>query len=334
MPEREFVLGVDIGGTNTAFGFVDREGAIFNAASLPTGAEEPAQSFASRLHRRIEEARADLPSPYRLRGIGIGAPNAHHGRGTIENPVNLNWGAAVDFVSLIRKYYDLPVFITNDANAAALGEMLFGNARGLKHFLVITLGTGLGSGIVTDGRLLQGASGFAGELGHTVVDPDGRECGCGKRGCLETYVSAAGLRRTALEVLASRCDPSPLRGISFEEMTAKQIAGLALKGDTVSLEAFERMARILGMKLADAVAHTSPEAIFLAGGLAGAGDLLFKPTERYMNEFLFRVYRGTVQLLPSGLKAGAGAILGAAALVWSEPGIITTPGPPPRKESL
>ncbi|MRR17544.1 MAG: ROK family protein, partial [Deltaproteobacteria bacterium] len=296
--------------------------------------QEPAQSFVLRLYRRIEEAGADLPSPYRLRGIGIGAPNAHHDRGTIEKAVNLNWGPAVDFVRLIQKYYDLPVFIANDANAAALGEMLFGNARSMKHFLVVTLGTGLGSGIVTGGRLLTGASGFAGELGHTVVDPNGRECGCGKRGCLETYVSAAGLKRTALEVLAARCDPSPLRGVSFADMTAKQIANLALAGDVVSREAFERTARILGMKLADAVAHTGPEAIFLAGGLAGAGDLLFKPTERYLNEFLFRVYRGTVRLLPSGLAAGAGAILGAAALIWSEPAIINTPGPPPRRESL
>jgi len=318
MREKDLVLGIDVGGTKTSFGFVDREGAIFNATPIPTQADESAQAFVSRLHRRIEEIRVSLPCPHRLRGVGIGAPNAHHDRGTIEKAVNLNWGDTVDFVGLIRQYYDLPVSITNDANAAAIGEMLFGSARGMKHFLVITLGTGLGSGIVTDGRLLTGASGFAGELGHTVVDPGGRECGCGKRGCLETYVSATGLRRTALELLASRCDPSPLRGVSYQDMTSKQIFDMAREGDIIALEAFDRTARILGMKLADAVAHLSPEVVFLAGGLAAAGDILLVPTEQYMNDFLFRVYQGTVKLMPSGLEAGTSAILGAAALIWSE----------------
>jgi len=316
--QKNLVLGIDIGGTKTSFGFVDREGAIFNATSMPTRADESAQTFVSRLHQRIEEVRIGLPSPNRLCGIGIGAPNAHHDRGTIEKAVNLNWGDTVDFVTLIRKYDDLPVSITNDANAAAAGEMLFGAARGMKHFLVITIGTGLGSGIVADGRLLTGASGFAGELGHTVVDPDGRECGCGKRGCLETYVSATGLRRTALELLASRYDPSPLRGVSYQDMTSKQIFDLAAQGDSIALDAFDRTARILGMKLADAVAHLSPEAIFLAGGLTAAGDILLVPTRQYMNDFLFRVYRGTVKLMPSGLEMGTSAILGAAALIWSE----------------
>lgn len=318
MQGRDLVLGIDVGGTKTSWGFVDQEGTIYNATAMPTQAVESVQTFVSRLHQRIEEIRISLPPAHRLRGIGIGAPNAHHDRGTIEKAVNLNWGEMVDFVGLIRKYYNLPISITNDANAAALGEMFFGNARGMKHFLVITLGTGLGSGMVVDGRLLYGASGFAGELGHTVVDPDGRECGCGKRGCLETYVSATGLRRTALELLASRCNSSPLREISDQNMTSQQIFDLALAGDTIALEAFDRTARILGMKLADAVAHVSPEAIFLAGGLAAAGDLLLKPAERYMNDFIFRVYRGTVKLLPSGLETGTSAILGAAALIWSE----------------
>jgi glucokinase len=312
------VLGIDIGGTKTSVGFVDREGSIFNVTAMPTQADESAQTFVSRLHQRIEEIRVSLPSPYCLSGIGIGAPNAHHDRGTIEKSVNLNWGESVDFVGLIGKYYDLPVSITNDANAAALGEMLFGNARGMKNFIVVTLGTGLGSCIVAGGRLIYGASGFAGELGHTVVDPDGRACKCGKKGCLETYVSATGLRRTALELLALRCDASPLREISYQNMSSKVIADLAWQGDVIALAAFDRTARILGMKLADAVAHVSPEAIFLAGGLAAAGDLLLKPTEQYMNDFLFRVYQGTVKLMPSGLETGASAILGAAALIWSE----------------
>ena len=318
MLAKEVVLGIDIGGTTTSLGFVDREGNLLAATSMPTEAHDPAEFLVARLQGRIEEARAGLPSPHRLRGIGIGAPNANHLRGTIEHAVNLNWGESVDFVGLVRKHFDLPLAITNDANAAAIGEMLFGNARGMKHFLVITLGTGLGSGIVADGRLLYGASGFAGELGHIVVDLEGRQCGCGRRGCLETYVSATGLRRTALTLLAERCDPSPLRAMSPQEMTSKRIFDLAVAGDAIALEAFDRTARILGLKLADAVAHTSPEAIFLAGGLAAAGDLLLKPTQRYMDSFLFGVYRGTVQLLPSGMEAGNSAILGAAALIWSE----------------
>lgn len=318
MQGKDLVLGIDIGGTKTAFGFVDREGTIFNATSMPTQANESADTFVSRLYLRIEEAQIALPFPYRMRGIGIGAPNAHHHRGTIEKAVNLNWGEAVDFVALIRKYYNLPVSITNDANAAALGEMLFGKARGLKNFMVVTLGTGLGSGIVAEGRLIYGASGFAGELGHTIVDPDGRACECGKKGCLETYVSATGLRRTAMELLALRFDASPLRGISYQNMSSKMIADLAGQGDGIALAAFDRTAWILGMKLADAVAHVSPQAIFLVGGLAAAGDLLLKPTEQYLKDFLFRVYHGTVKLMPSGLETGASAILGAAALMWSE----------------
>ena len=232
--------------------------------------------------------------------------------------VNLNWGETVDFVALVRRYYSLPVSITNDATAAALGEMLFGNARGMKHFLVITLGTGLGSGIVVDGRLLYGASGFAGELGHTVVEADGRPCRCGKRGCLETYVSAAGLKKTALELLAERCDQTELRTMRYEDMTSQRIFDLAVEGDVIALEAFDRTARILGMKLADAVAHLSPEAIFLSGGLSEAGDRLLKPTEQYMKYFMFGAYRDTVKLLPSGLKTGESAILGASALIWND----------------
>ncbi len=318
MQDRELVLGIDIGGTKTSCGFVDRAGSIFNATSMPTQAKESIDNYIYRLNQQIEEIRSGLPASHRLCGIGIGAPNAHHYRGTIEKAVNLNWGESVDFIALMQRHYNLPVVITNDANAAAIGEMLFGNARDMKHFLVITIGTGLGSGIIIDGRLLYGASGFAGELGHTVVDPEGRKCGCGKRGCLETYVSAVGLRRTAAAILAERREPSLLRTICYNKMTSKRIFNLAEEGDILALEAFDQTARILGMKLADAVAHLSPEAIFLVGGLASSGALLFTPTERYMNDFMFSAYRNTVKLLPSGLEAGKSAILGAAALIWHD----------------
>ena len=318
MTDKDLVLGIDIGGTKTALGFVDIKGKLICATTIPTQSRDSAKTLVSRLHKQIEKVRADLPSSHRLLGIGIGAPNAHHYRGTIEKAVNLNWGKTIYLVGLIRKYYDLPVSITNDANAAALGEMLFGNAHGMKHFMVITLGTGLGSGIVADGHLIHGISGFAGELGHIMVDPAGRQCRCGKRGCLETYVSATGLIRTAVTLLAQQLDPSPLRAMSYQKITAKHIFDLAVKGDIIALAAFERTALILGMKLADAVAHTSPEAIFLTGGMAAAGDLLLKPTQRYMDDFLFGAYRGTVKLMPSGMKAGKSAIMGAAALIWHE----------------
>ncbi len=318
MQNKDLVLGMDIGGTKTAFGFVDCQGTIYGAHTMTTQSGQSAHDFMARLYARIEEAREALTFAYRLCGIGIGAPNAHHDRGTIEKAVNLNWGDTVDFVALVKAYYNLPIAITNDANAAALGEMLFGHARGMKHFMVITLGTGLGSGIVTDGRLLYGASGFAGELGHTVVEPDGRLCGCGKRGCLEAYVSAAGLKTTALELMVGCRDQTKLGDMPNEDITAKQIFDLAMKGDAIALEAFDRTARILGMKLADAVAHLSPEAIFLSGGLSEAGDLLRIPAQKHMNHFMFGAYQDTVKLRPSGLETGASAVMGAAALIWND----------------
>ena len=318
MQANECMIGIDIGGTTTSFGFVDRNGALMCEETLATHADQPATVLVSRLCDAIERVRGALPPETRLAGIGIGAPNANYHRGTVENPVNLNWGASVNLVELFRQRYDLPIAVTNDANAAAIGELLFGAARGMKHAVVITLGTGLGSGIIVNGELLYGADGFAGELGHTTVDPAGRECACGKRGCLETYVSATGLCRTLVELLAQRQDPTPLREVSFNTLTSKHIFEAAGKGDPVALAAFDATARILGMKLADAVAHTSPEAIIFSGGLAAAGDLLITPTKRYLEEFLFTPYRGKVRLLQSELPEGSGAVLGAAALAWSE----------------
>lgn len=318
MSIHEMVLGIDIGGTKTSFGFVDRQGHLLSEATIPTQAHESAQVLVLRLHEKIEELRASLSMEFHLKGIGIGAPNANYYRGTVEKPVNLNWGESVNLVELFHKQYDLPVVITNDANAAAIGEMSFGGALGMRHFIVITLGTGLGSGIVVNGELLYGADGFAGELGHTVVDPHGRQCGCGKKGCLEAYVSATGICRTALTLLAERNDDSPLRNLSADSMTSKDIYAAALNGDALALEAFNITARILGMKLADAVAHLSPEAIFLLGGLAGAGDLLLLPTRKYLEKYLLRTFSGKVALLPSRLTDGNSAILGAAALIWHE----------------
>jgi glucokinase len=318
MQTHNYAIGIDIGGTTTSCGFVDRNGSLISETTLATEAHQPAHVLVSRLCDAIERLRTTLPPQIVISGVGIGAPNANYHRGTVENPPNLSWGAVTNLVELFQQRYDLPVAVTNDANAAAIGELLFGGARGMKHALVITLGTGLGSGIIVNGELLYGADGFAGELGHTTVDPHGRYCACGKRGCLETYVSATGLCRTVSELLAERLDPSCLREACFSDLTSKAIFDAASAGDAIALLAFDATARILGMKLADAVAHTSPEAIFLSGGLAAAGDLLLMPTRHYLDEFLFTPYKGKIKLLPSELPEGSGAVFGAAALAWHE----------------
>jgi glucokinase len=318
MPANNCVIGIDIGGTTTSLGLVDRHGALLGEATLPTQADQPAQILVSRLCDATSSLLTTRSPEHSLSGIGIGAPNANYHRGTVENPPNLKWGASVNMVELFRQHYDLPMAITNDANAAALGELLFGGARCMKHLIVITLGTGLGSGIIVNGELLYGVDGSAGELGHTTVDPAGRHCACGKQGCLETYVSATGICRTLCELLAVRIEPSSLRELSFAGLTSKIIYEAACTGDSLALAAFDRTARILGMKLADAVAHTNPEAVFLSGGLAAAGDLLIKPTRRYMEEYLFQPFKGKIKLLPSELPVGSGPILGAAALAWQE----------------
>ncbi len=312
---KRVVLGVDIGGTNTKFGYVDRRGKCLASASMPTHAHQPAARFFSRLRREARILFQDLPKNCELAGIGIGAPNANFYKGTIEHPPNLSW-KYVDVRAELEKYYSIPLAVTNDANAAALGEMLFGAARGMKNFIQITLGTGLGSGIVANGELIYGADGFAGEIGHTTVDPNGRMCGCGRRGCLETYCSATGLCRTIQELLCNTVEPSPLRTISFAELTAQTVSEAALRGDRLAKLAFEMCGRTLGMKLADSVAHLSPEAIILSGGLAAAGKLIFDPTKRSLEEHVFPIFRNKVKVLPSGLAIRSAAILGAGALIW------------------
>ncbi len=323
MDSKEYVVGIDIGGTTTSVGFVDRQGSLLAEMVLDTWGAQPAALLVNRVCDAITRLETSLPRGCRLRAIGIGAPNANYHRGTVENPVNLNWGPSTNLVQLFQEHFTVPLAITNDANAAALGELLFGGARGMKDVIVITLGTGLGSGIIVNGGLVYGADGFAGELGHTVVDPAGRFCACGNRGCLETYVSATGLCRTVSELLAERCEPSPLRDICFSQLTSRQVSEAASRGDGIALAAFDKTARILGMKLADAVAHTRPEAIFLAGGLAAAGELLREPATRYMNEFLFGPYKGKVKLLLSAVTEGNGAVRGAAALAWQELAVTT-----------
>lgn len=317
MSKKEVVLGVDIGGTNTKMGYVDRQGNLLAETAIATEAQRPANEFFKRFYEQANALFVPLKENYEIVGVGLGAPNGNYYKGTIEQPPNLSWGF-VDVVGTLRRWYTVPVVLTNDANAAALGEMLFGAAKGMKDFIVITLGTGLGSGIVANGELIYGHDGFAGEIGHTIVDPNGRQCGCGRRGCLETYASASGICRTVEELIRTTSTPSELREIGNEKLTSKHIYEAALRKDRLALEAFELTGRYLGLKLADSIAHTSPEAIILFGGLAAAGDLIFSPTKKYMEEFLLNIFRNKVRLLPSGLSQGNSAILGAAALIWNE----------------
>jgi glucokinase len=252
-------------------------------------------------------------------GIGVGAPNGNYYNGTIGFAPNLNFKGVVPVVDFIKGKFDFEVVVlTNDANAAAMGEMIYGGAKGMRDFIMITLGTGVGSGIVVNGEMVYGHDGFAGELGHVIAVPEGRNCGCGRKGCLETYTSANGIKRTVFELLANTIEHSELRNISYNELSSKMIDEAAKRSDIIAKAAFDYTGKILGKKLADAIAHTSPEAIFLFGGLAQAGNLIFEPTKRYMEEALLNIYKDKVKLLPSQLPPGDAAILGASALVWKE----------------
>lgn len=315
---KEVVAGIDIGGTNTVYGLVDKEGTIILNSSISTSMYNDFDSFLKALYSSMEKSVNSLDEKIKLIGIGIGAPNGNYYNGSIEFAPNLKWKGIINVVEEFKKYCDLPVFLTNDANAAAMGEMIYGSAKGMKDFIFMTLGTGVGSGIVANGKLIYGHDGFAGEIGHTIVYPDGRDCACGRKGCLETYTSAGGIKRTVAQLLNDRKKNSLLRKIDLKILSAKDISDAANKGDELALEAFEMTGKILGLKLTDAVAHTSPEAIFIFGGLAQAGDLIFNPVKKYFEEYLLNIYKNKVKILQSGLEANNAAILGAAALVLNE----------------
>lgn len=319
MEKKPVAVGVDIGGTNTVFGFVDREGNIIAEDRIKTNHYSDINDFVASLYEKIMEVYKRIESGYEIIGFGIGAPMGNINKGTIEHAADLPWKGVIPLSDILSRYTPLPIIVTNDANAAAVGEMVYGGAKGMKDFVVITLGTGLGSGFVVDGKLVYGHDGFAGEIGHTSIRPgeSNRDCGCGKKGCIETYASATGLKRTLLKVMADSIEPSPLRKFSFEELDAKIIHDAALQGDHIAIGAFEHTGKMLGFKLADVVAHTNPEAIFLFGGLALARDLIFEPTRRYMEENLLSIYRGKVKLLESELSTQNAAVLGASSLIWS-----------------
>jgi len=316
---KNLALGIDIGGTNTKFGFVDQDGNSFGENSFPTNDDLPFTEYIAEMADHIYKAKEFLDFECELIGAGVGAPNGNYYRGTIEYPPNLKWKGVTNFVDIFKNHFDIPIILTNDANAAAMGEMVFGGARGMKDFIVFTLGTGLGSGIVTNGELVYGHDGFAGELGHTLVNVFGRKCGCGRRGCLETYVSATGIKRTVYKLLADYLDESELTNIPFNELTAEMITKAAIRKDIIAIRAFEYTGRILGMKLADTITHFSPEAIFLFGGLVNAGDYLLKPTRHYLDEHMMELYKkNPPKLLASGLQNKNAAVLGASSMIWGK----------------
>lgn len=315
---KELVIGIDIGGTFTKFGFVDREGIFYAEGNSPTDMFDNVDDYIQNLVKDLKKAEKEIKGPFKIVGMGIGAPNGNYHKGTVENATNLKWKGIVPFAELMKKHYDVPIKLTNDANAAALGEMIYGGARGMRDFVMITLGTGLGSGIVVNGDLVYGHDGFAGELGHVNVQKNGRKCGCGNLGCLETYVSAPGIKRTVFELLASDTEGSELVKYNFNELTSEIIYEAAKRNDPVALKAFDITGRILGAKLADTVAHTSPEAIFLFGGLANAGDFILIPAKKYMEESIMGTFRNKVRVLRSGLVGKNAAILGSGALIWKD----------------
>ncbi len=316
--DQSFVVGIDIGGTNTVVGVVDAEGNVLANDGMKTGAYTEIEEYVGVLSQKILDLTARFGGVERFRGIGIGAPNANYYTGNIEMAPNLPWKGIVPLALMITAKTGLPTALTNDANAAALGEMTYGTARGMKDFIMITLGTGVGSGIVINGQLVYGHDGFAGELGHTCVDfgENARLCGCGLRGCLETYCSATGVKRTAMEILNGSDEPSLLRDIPVENITSKDVYDAAVKGDKIALDIFEFTGRLLGRTLAQFVVFSSPEAFVLFGGLAKAGEYIMKPIREAMEENMFPIYKGKVKLLVSSLKDADAAVLGASALGW------------------
>ena len=317
---KDAVVGIDIGGTFTKFGVIDRLGNVLVEGSVPTDQTDDINVYLAGLKDAVDKAVSGLGESISIKGIGVGAPNGNYKSGSIEFAPNLKWahGKVVHMVRLLHESYRLPVAITNDANAAAIGKMIYGGAKGMKDFILLTLGTGLGSGVVVNGELVYGNDGFAGEIGHVRVKDNGRLCGCGRRGCLEAYVSAPGIKRTVFELLAEYNGNSELSQFSFDQMDSEMIFKAATRGDKVALEAFQRTGEILGIEIADSVAHTAPEKVFLFGGLAKSGDYILKPTRESFEKNVLKIWQGKISIELSQLAEGNVAILGASALIWQE----------------
>ena len=315
---KDLVIGIDIGGQTSKCGIVDARGTVLAQTVIRSDETTDADVFIASLAEALNRIIAEAGAEGRIRGIGVGAPNGNYYTGTIEYAPNLKWGGAkvLPFAKLLQEQMNgIPVSLTNDANAAAVGEMTYGAARGMKNFIMITLGTGVGSGIVIDGNVVYGHDGFAGELGHTcAIRHNGRVCGCGKTGCLEAYCSATGVARTAREWLEMTDEPSELR--SLDKITSKDVYDAAKDGDKLALKIFEYTGRILGEKLADFIEFSAPEAIVLFGGLARSKEFLTQPILEAMNANVLPLWRNKVKLVYSSLKESDAAILGASALAW------------------
>lgn len=317
-------VGVDIGGTNTAIGVVDEQGHVLTKDNIATPIHGDINLYIDELAASIKNLITNaklLNEDLEILGVGIGAPNGNYYKGTIEYAPNLSFKGVVPFVELLKsRFEDLEaIALTNDANAAAIGEMMYGGAKGMNNFAMYTLGTGVGSGLVVNGDLVYGHDGFAGECGHTTLIPGGRLCGCGARGHLEAYCSAPGMKRTAFELLAQYNDTeSPLANHSYNELTSKMIYDAAVAGDKLANEVFEVTGAYLGQGLADTVHHNSPQAIFLFGGPMAAGDLILNPVKKSFEEHLLPIFRNKIKILPSMLHGGDAAIVGASALVLKE----------------
>ena len=313
---KPYVIGIDMGGTNTAFGIVDARGNVIASNSIKTGKHSDINDYIDELYTEITRIIVANDAVDKINGIGIGAPNANYYTGIIEDGVNLPWPTPIPLADLITKKFGIPCIITNDANAAAIGEMSYGVARGMKDFIMITLGTGVGSGIVINGQMVYGHDGFAGELGHVVVKPNnGRMCGCGRAGCLEAYCSATGVARTAREFLDIRTDESKLRELDVDKITSKDVYDCAVAGDKLAKEIFEYTGTILGEALANFTAFSSPEAFVLFGGLTKSGELIMKPVRDAFEKNVMMAFKG-VKILISELKESDAAVLGASALGW------------------
>ena len=314
---KPYVIGIDLGGTNTVFGIVDARGVVIASSSIKTGKHANFDDYIEELYQVLSSLIKTNDAVDKIHGIGIGAPNANYYTGMIEDAVNLPWPSPIDLAGKLSEKFGLPIAVTNDANAAAIGEMTYGVARGLKDFIMITLGTGGGSGSVINGQVVYGHDGFAGELGHiTMKRNNGRLCGCGRTGCLEAYCSATGVARTAREFLEVRNEPSLLRNLPIEDITSKDVYDAAVAGDKLAQDIFEYTGDILGQAFADMTVFSSPQAFVLFGGLAKSGEFLLRPLRNSMDRNMMAIFKGKPKILLSELKEADAAILGASALGW------------------
>ena len=316
---KPYVIGLDLGGTNSVFGIVDARGNIVATTAIKTQAYPDFDDYVKASVDALMPIIDTVGGIEKIKALGIGAPNGNYYNGTIEYAANLVWQGVVPIAKKFEEALGIPVIVTNDANAAAVGEFTYGVARGMKNFIMITLGTGVGSGIYINGQLVLGCDGLAGELGHLTVGPGGRICGCGRKGCLETYCSATGVARTAREYLDKRDTPSLLRDIKPEDITSFEVYKAAVAGDELAKEIFEVTGSMLGEACANFALFCSPEAFIFMGGLTKAGDLLMKPLQKAYDEHVLSVYKGKAKLMLSGLKDSETAVLGASALGWDNP---------------